>query len=100
MSRSFEHRTGGGDLRPAGFRQLLDENLNRRRLVVVHEAPRTCGLGGELTSLVVERVFYHLQAPPIRVTGFDTPFPYALEMDYLPLSNRILPALLKAVRAS
>ena len=70
------------------------------RLVVVHEAPRTCGLGAELTSLVTERVFYHLQAPPIRVTGFDTPFPYALEMDYLPLSNRILPALLKAVRAS
>ena len=69
------------------------------RLVVVHEAPRTCGLGAELTSLVTERVFYHLQAPPIRVTGFDTPFPYALEMDYLPLSNRILPALLKVTRA-
>ena len=69
------------------------------RLVVVHEAPRTCGLGAELTSLVTERVFYHLQAPPIRVTGYDTPFPYALEMDYLPLSNRILPALLKVTRA-
>jgi len=68
------------------------------RLVVVHEAPRTCGLGAELTSLVTERVFYHLQAPPIRVTGYDTPFPYALEMDYLPLSNRILPALLKVTR--
>jgi pyruvate/2-oxoglutarate/acetoin dehydrogenase E1 component len=69
------------------------------RLVVVHEAPRTCGLGAELTTLVTERVFYHLQAPPVRVTGFDTPFPYALEMDYLPLSNRILPALLKVTRA-
>ena len=69
------------------------------RLVVVHEAPRTCGLGAELTTLVTERVFYHLQAPPIRVTGYDTPFPYALEMDYLPLSNRILPALLKVARA-
>jgi len=44
-------------------------------------------------------VFYHLQSPPIRVTGFDTPFPYALEMDYLPLSHRILPALVKAARA-
>jgi 2-oxoisovalerate dehydrogenase E1 component beta subunit len=49
--------------------------------------------------LVTERVFYHLQAPPRRVTGFDTPFPYALEMDYLPLSNRILPALLETARA-
>jgi pyruvate dehydrogenase E1 component beta subunit len=79
---------------------ILESVKKTGRLVVVHEAPRTCGLGGELLSLVVERVFYHLQAPPIRVTGFDTPFPYALEMDYLPLSNRILPALMKAVRAS
>jgi pyruvate dehydrogenase E1 component beta subunit len=85
---------------PVDIDAILESVKKTGRLVVVHEAPRTCGLGGELTSLVVERVFYHLQAPPIRVTGFDTPFPYALEMDYLPLSNRILPALLKAVRAS
>ncbi len=68
------------------------------RLVVVHEAPRTGGLGAELVSLITERVFYHLQAPPIRVTGFDTPFPYSLEMEYLPLSHRILPAILKTAR--
>jgi 2-oxoisovalerate dehydrogenase E1 component beta subunit len=65
---------------------------------VVHEAPRTCGFGAELVSLVVERAFYHLEAPPVRVTGFDTPFPYSLEMEYLPLSHRILPALLEAAR--
>lgn len=65
------------------------------RLVVVHEAPRTGGFGGELVSLIAERVFYHLQAPPVRVTGFDTPFPYSLETEYLPLSHRILPAVLK-----
>jgi pyruvate dehydrogenase E1 component beta subunit len=85
---------------PVDIDAILESVRKTGRLVVVHEAPRTCGLGGELTSLVTERVFYHLQAPPIRVTGFDTPFPYALEMDYLPLSNRILPALLKVARAS
>jgi pyruvate dehydrogenase E1 component beta subunit len=68
-------------------------------LVVVHEAPRTGGLGAELISLLSESTFYHLQTPPVRVTGFDTPFPYALEMEYLPLSHRILPAVLGAVRA-
>lgn len=68
------------------------------RLVVVHEAPRTGGLGAEMVSLLTEKVFYHLQAPPIRVTGFDTPFPYTLEMEYLPLSHRILPAILKTAR--
>ncbi|MBN2197473.1 MAG: alpha-ketoacid dehydrogenase subunit beta [Polyangiaceae bacterium] len=69
------------------------------RLVVVHEAPRTCGFGAELVALVCERVFYHLEAPPVRVTGFDTPFPYSLEMEYLPLSHRILPAVLEAARS-
>lgn len=68
------------------------------RLVVVHEAPRTGGLASEAISLVMERAFFHLEAPPIRVTGFDTPFPYSLEMEYLPLSHRIVPALLRAAK--
>jgi pyruvate dehydrogenase E1 component beta subunit len=68
------------------------------RVLVVHEAPRTSGLGAELITLINEKAFYHLQAPPCRVTGFDTPFPYSLEMEYLPLSHRILPAILKTVR--
>ena len=78
---------------------ILESVKRTGRLVVVHEAPRTCGFGAELVSLVVERVFYHLEAPPVRVTGFDTPFPYTLEMEYLPLSHRILPALLGVARA-
>lgn len=69
------------------------------RLVIVHEAPKTCGLGGELVTLVCEKAFYHLQAPPVRVTGWDTPFPYTLEMEYLPLSHRILPAVLSTAKA-
>lgn len=65
------------------------------RLVVVHEAPKSCGFGAELVSLVAERAFLHLEAPPVRVTGFDTPFPYTLENDYLPLAHRILPAVMR-----
>jgi 2-oxoisovalerate dehydrogenase E1 component beta subunit len=68
------------------------------RIVVVHEAPKSCGLGGEIIALVNEKAFLHLEAPPRRVTGFDTPFPYTLEMEYLPLSHRILPALLETAR--
>jgi pyruvate dehydrogenase E1 component beta subunit len=68
------------------------------RVVVVHEAPRTCGFGGEIIALINEKAFLHLEAPPVRVTGFDTPFPYTLEMDYLPLAHRILPAIVETAR--
>jgi hypothetical protein len=61
------------------------------RVVVVHEAPKSCGFGAEIVSLVNEKAFLHLEAPPARVTGFDTPFPYTLENEYLPLAHRILP---------
>lgn len=68
------------------------------RIVIVHEAPKTCGFGAELVALVNEKAFVHLEAPPVRVTGYDTPFPYALEMDYLPLAQRIVPAVLETAR--
>jgi pyruvate dehydrogenase E1 component beta subunit len=65
------------------------------RVVIVHEAPKTCGFGAELVALINERCFLFLEAPPVRVAGFDTPFPYTLEMDYLPLAHRILPAIIE-----
>ena len=68
------------------------------RLVVVHEAPRTCGFGSELVSLLVERAFLHLEAPPVRVTGYDTPFPLTHEREYLPLAHRIAPAMVETAR--
>ena len=70
------------------------------RVVVVHEAPKTCGFGAELVALVNEKAFLHLEAPPVRVTGFDTPFPYTLEMEYLPLAHRILPAIVETARGT
>ena len=68
------------------------------RVIVVHEAPRTCGFGAELVALVNEHCFLSLEAPPVRVAGFDTPFPYTLEMDYLPLAHRILPAIVETAQ--
>jgi len=84
---------------PLDINTVIDSVKRTARLVVVHEAPRTNGFGGELVSLVTERAFFHLEAPPIRVTGFDTPFPYTLELEYLPLSHRILPAIMSAARS-
>ncbi len=84
---------------PVDIETVLESVRKTGRLVIVHEAPKTCGFGAELVSLVCERAFYHLEAPPRRVTGFDTPFPYTLEMEYLPLSHRILPAVLEVAGA-
>jgi 2-oxoisovalerate dehydrogenase E1 component beta subunit len=63
------------------------------RVVIVHEAPKTCGFGAELSATISERALLHLQAPILRVTGFDTPFPYTFEQDYLPNEPRIRKAL-------
>lgn len=63
------------------------------RAVIVHEAPRTCGFGAELAATISERAFLHLQAPILRVTGFDTPVPYVFEPEYLPNEKRIRKAL-------
>ena len=63
------------------------------RCAIVHEAPRTCGFGAEISALLQERCFTSLEAPILRVTGWDTPFPYTLENDYLPLAPRILQKL-------
>jgi len=68
------------------------------RVVIVHEAPRTCGFASELVALIMERAFLHLAAPPVRVTGWDTPFPLTHEREYLPLAHRIIPALLQTAR--
>ncbi|HTW54872.1 MAG TPA: alpha-ketoacid dehydrogenase subunit beta [Thermoplasmata archaeon] len=69
------------------------------RAVIVHEAPRFCGFGAELAALLAERALYSLKAPIARVTGYDTPFPYALEQLYLPNTEKILAAARATVAA-
>ena len=80
-------------LLPLDRETVLESVKKTGRVVVVHEAPRNCGFGAELIALIVEKVFLHLQAPPLRVTGFDTPFPYTLEHEYLPDVGRIRDAV-------
>lgn len=63
------------------------------RCVIVHEATRTAGFGAELSALVQERCFYHLEAPIQRVTGWDTPYPHAFEWEYFPGPGRVAAAL-------
>ena len=63
------------------------------RAVILHEAPRTCGYGAELAAILAERAMTSLQAPVLRVTGYDTPFPYTLEHSYLPDAPRVMRAL-------
>jgi 2-oxoisovalerate dehydrogenase E1 component beta subunit len=63
------------------------------RCVIVHEATRTSGFGAELSALVQEHCFYRLEAPILRVTGWDTPYPYSLEWHYFPGPARVGAAL-------
>jgi 2-oxoisovalerate dehydrogenase E1 component beta subunit len=68
------------------------------RCMIVHEATRTGGFGAELSALVQERCFHHLEAPIERVTGFDTPYPHSLEWAYFPGPVRIGQALKKIMQ--
>ncbi|WP_284125217.1 alpha-ketoacid dehydrogenase subunit beta [Parerythrobacter aestuarii] len=68
------------------------------RCMIVHEATRTSGFGAELSALVQERCFYHLEAPIERVTGFDTPYPHSLEWAYFPGPIRIGEAIDKLLK--
>lgn len=68
------------------------------RCVIVHEATRTSGYGAELSALVQEHCFYHLEAPIERVTGWDTPYPHAFEWDYFPGPKRVGDAMRRAMK--
>jgi len=84
-------------LLPFDIEAILTSVKKTGRVVVVHEAPRTCGFGAELAATIQERAILHLEAPILRVTGFDTPFPYTLEHEYLPDAARILDAVERVV---
>jgi len=68
------------------------------RCVIVHEAPRQCGLAAELVALINEHALLYLEAPVVRVTGFDTVMPLlALEQEYLPNPQRVVRGIVKAM---
>jgi len=69
------------------------------RCVIAHEATRTCGFGAELSALVQEECFYHLEAPIERITGYDTPYPHALEWAYFPGPERVAAGIRRVLQA-
>ncbi|MFN8586257.1 MAG: alpha-ketoacid dehydrogenase subunit beta [Candidatus Eisenbacteria bacterium] len=80
-------------LLPLDTEAVLESVRRTGRAVIVHEAPRTCGYGAELSATIAEHALTSLLAPVLRVTGWDTPFPYTLEHTYLPDAKRVLAAI-------
>ncbi|MDB4954278.1 MAG: Transketolase central region [Myxococcales bacterium] len=80
-------------LMPFDLETVLASVKKTGRCVIVHEAPKTCGFGAELIASIQERAIENLEAPILRVTGFDTPFPYSLEHEYLPNADRVVNAV-------
>jgi 2-oxoisovalerate dehydrogenase E1 component beta subunit len=80
-------------LLPWDERLVLERVARVGRVVLISEAPRTANMVSEVAATIAEEVLDMLEAPPVRVTGFDTPYPYAQDRAYLPGVNRILYAV-------
>lgn len=69
------------------------------RVVIVHEEPRSFGTGSELVTMLTEKTFLYLEAPPLRVTGFSTIIPLPRgEQHYMPSTERIVMKALETVQ--
>ena len=84
---------------PLDLETIVNSVKKTGRCVIVHEATRTSGFGAELAALVQEHCFYHLEAPIERVSGWDTPYPHALEWAYFPGPARVAAALQRVTEA-
>ncbi|WP_206956877.1 alpha-ketoacid dehydrogenase subunit beta [Trinickia acidisoli] len=87
-------------LKPLDLDTILASVTKTGRCVIVHEAPRTCGLGAEIAAAIAERGLYSLLAPIERVTGYDVVVPlFRLESQYIPSVARIMSAVKKTLEA-
>jgi 2-oxoisovalerate dehydrogenase E1 component beta subunit len=85
-------------LSPLDLEPVYESVRKTGRAVVVHEAPVNLGLGSEIASRITEDCFYSLEAPVMRVCGFDTPYPPSrVEEEYLPDLDRVLDAVDRAL---
>lgn len=82
-------------LAPLDSEAILDSAKKTGRIVIAHEAPKTLGMGAEISALISEKAVEYLQAPILRVAGLDAPVPYSLESTYLPNAKRILTSIKK-----
>lgn len=87
-------------LNPLDFETIAESVGRTGRCVVMHEGPRTLGFGAELAARISEDLFYDLEAPVLRATGFDTPYPPArLEKVWLPGVDRLLDCVERTLEA-
>ena len=85
-------------LSPIDYAPIIASAQKTGRVVVAQEAPGSVSVGSEIAATIAERAFYSLEAPVLRVSGFDTPFPPAkLETNYLPDADRVLEAVDRAL---
>ncbi|MGC8727346.1 MAG: alpha-ketoacid dehydrogenase subunit beta [Thermoplasmata archaeon] len=84
-------------LLPMDLDAILKSVKKTGRVIIVHEAPRTLGLGAEISALISERAIEYLLSPIMRVTGPDIPFPYVNEEIYIPDEKRILAAINRVI---
>ncbi len=83
-------------LKPLDEEALLASAAKTGRVVLVQEAPRTCGYAAELAAILAEKALLDLQAPVVRVTGYDVPYPYwQIEDAYMPSVARVVDAARK-----
>ncbi len=81
-------------IKPLDMNTILESVEKTGRCVIIHEAPRTCGVGADISAQIAERGLMFLKAPVQRVTGYDTIVPYArLERYYIPSEQQILNAI-------
>jgi pyruvate dehydrogenase E1 component beta subunit len=86
-------------LKPLDEESLLASAAKTGRVVVVQEAPRTCGYAAEVAAVLAEKAIYDLQGPVLRVTGYDVPYPYwQLEDAYMPSVERVVDAVHRQLR--
>jgi pyruvate dehydrogenase E1 component beta subunit len=83
---------------PLDTEAVLSSVRKTGRVVIVQEAPKTCGFAAELSALIAEKALLSLEAPIVRVCGLDTPFPYTLELEYLPSPERVTKAIADTAR--
>jgi len=86
-------------LNPLDINAIVCSVEKTGRCVVAHEAPKTQGFGAEIAALIMEKCFWHLEAPVKRCCGLDTPFPHTLEKEYLPDAPRVKKALIDTLKA-
>jgi len=80
---------------PFDIETIINSVKKTGRVVILHEACKTGGFGAEIAAQIAERCILNLKAPILRVAGFDVPFPYVLEDEYMPNANRVLTAIEK-----